>query len=241
MHRFKFAYRHHSEFLIFYQCWGLNCCGGATYKTPAQGCATLIWALFEELDYGIFNCGKVVASELVSRSSAATTEKLRKLTMKLPIKNIALLVAVPLSALVLVSCGSFPSKGYYESQPRDWDFIQSVGGIRLGEPYRLNGFLWVPILLDVSGSQTITVQPTNSNTGLECAQIMSRNSGNGTSLLVYTVEESVLPPRARLRRTCDAYPLRVGLGLWDFTTQSVYYEYGDKKELIGTVMLFDAT
>ena len=155
--------------------------------------------------------------------------------MKLAIKNIALLVAVPLSALLLVSCQSFPSTGFYGSEPRGWDFVQSVGGIRVGEPYKLYGMTWVPILVDVSGRQTITIQPTNSNTGLACVQIVVRRSGNRTSLVIYTIEESALPPRASLSRSCDAIAFRLGLGLWDFMTQYVYYEYGGKKELIGTV------
>tara|TARA_R110002073_G_scaffold271180_1_gene434522 strand:+ start:2033 stop:2518 length:486 start_codon:yes stop_codon:yes gene_type:complete len=161
--------------------------------------------------------------------------------MKFTFRKIALLMVISLSAFALVSCQSFPSRGFYGSEPRDWDFIQSVGGIKLGDPYKLNGMTWVPILFDVSGNQAITVQPTNSNTGLACAQIMTRRSGNSTSLAIYTIDESSLPPNANQSRSCDAILFRAGLGLRGFMTQSIYYGHGDEKKLIGTVNPFDAT
>ena len=58
--------------------------------------------------------------------------------------------------------------GQAGSKSMDWEFIQSVGGIKLGYPYLRIGRYWVPVFVDVSGAQTITVAPTRRNTGLDC-------------------------------------------------------------------------
>lgn len=53
------------------------------------------------------------------------------------------------------------------SEQRDWAFIQSVGGLAVGEPQRLaDGNYRLPINCDVSGLKQITIKPTTLNSAL---------------------------------------------------------------------------
>src|SRR5881394_3841678 len=73
---------------------------------------------------------------------------------------IALLVAV-------AGCDTISLSAVRSS--RDWQFIQSVGGIALGTPQRDDhGDVILPIRCDVSGTRTITVHPTALNSALVC-------------------------------------------------------------------------
>ncbi|HVN40943.1 MAG TPA: hypothetical protein VMW19_22490 [Myxococcota bacterium] len=50
---------------------------------------------------------------------------------------------------------------------RSWDFVQSVGGIRVGDATRLeDGAVDVALECDVSGSKAITHQPEALNSGI---------------------------------------------------------------------------
>jgi len=51
-------------------------------------------------------------------------------------------------------------------EERDWEFIQSVGGIAIGNPKLINDNWSLPIKCNVSGLQTFTVKPTMLNSGL---------------------------------------------------------------------------
>ena len=107
------------------------------------------------------------------------------------IKNTLVLVLFP---IILSSCYSGMSVGMGEAQ--DWDFIQDVGGIRLGERYSLNGWSYVELVVDVSGNHTITTPPTKTNTGLVCKQnsITTLNVLRSEIFLtVYTKPQSTLP------------------------------------------------
>lgn len=52
---------------------------------------------------------------------------------------------------------------------RDWKFVQSVGGLKVGPARRLqDGRVLLPIHCDVSGLRAITRRPTTLNSGLRC-------------------------------------------------------------------------
>jgi len=126
----------------------------------------------------------------------------------------------------------------------DWEFIQSVGGIRLGDPYIRDGHYFVPLIANVSGSQSVTTSPTNRSTGLVCATIEGDGIGNifGTDywVTIYIQPESEVALTNPSGICPDIALGRVGMGIsppkWD-----VYFDdrpdrqRGSKNHLIGTV------
>jgi hypothetical protein len=53
------------------------------------------------------------------------------------------------------------------AEHRDWDFIQSVGGIMVSDPVQKeNGTVWLPIICNVSGLEKITTKPSIINSAL---------------------------------------------------------------------------
>jgi predicted RNase H-like HicB family nuclease len=73
------------------------------------------------------------------------------------------LVAVALLVAV-AGCETIISSAARSS--RDWQFVQSVGGLALGTPQRDDRGHVLPIRCDVSGTRTITVHPTAINSAL---------------------------------------------------------------------------
>ena len=51
-------------------------------------------------------------------------------------------------------------------EERDWEFIQSVGGISIGEPVVEKNNWLLPVKCNVAGLREITVKPTTLNSGL---------------------------------------------------------------------------
>ena len=115
--------------------------------------------------------------------------------------------------LVQINCSNRPIiSGQAAGQPQSWEFIQSVGGIALGEPYVRNGVDWVPIRVDVSGNSYITRAPSISNTGLVCVVAFGPSTGNLLDameiyLTVYTADEAQSPTGAYANGLCHDYPL----------------------------------
>jgi hypothetical protein len=53
------------------------------------------------------------------------------------------------------------------SSSRDWNFVQSVGGLSIGTPHRDDRkHVILPIRCDITGTQTITIRPTTGYSGL---------------------------------------------------------------------------
>ena len=65
--------------------------------------------------------------------------------------------------LLIISQGVFSA---LLGEERDWEFIQSVGGISIGTPKLENNNWVLPVLCNVSGLKEITVKPTMLNSGL---------------------------------------------------------------------------
>jgi len=68
--------------------------------------------------------------------------------------------------LAIILCTASSAIAALLGEERDWEFIQSVGGIEIGEPMFINDNWQLPIKCNVSGLKAITVKPTTLNSGL---------------------------------------------------------------------------
>lgn len=148
--------------------------------------------------------------------------------------------------LVLSSCASGPI-GRPEAQAMSWEFIQSVGGIELGNPYTTGGRHFVPLIVDVSGSKAITVAPTLTNTRLVCSMAAAVGGGNflrrNVWVTIYTEPEPIATTRGGgPTSTCNDILLSPGL-LFGSIAYNIYYiekrvmvvDFNSRKNLIGVV------
>jgi hypothetical protein len=72
------------------------------------------------------------------------------------------------------------------AEPQGWDFVQAVGGIALGTPKQVEGRWFLPVLVDVSGVEKVTTQPTAMNSALVCALTRAAIESNKISLTIVT-------------------------------------------------------
>lgn len=80
------------------------------------------------------------------------------------------------------------SRGLAKSYaPRDWAFVQSVGGITLGTPMRGDKGWHLPVQADASGATTITTEPS-AKTTLVCKATRARVEGRTIQLAIITGE-----------------------------------------------------
>lgn len=82
---------------------------------------------------------------------------------------------------VLVFAPAYGGQDSYlaTSHVAGWEFLQSVGGIRLGEAVkRENGVWMLPVFCDVSGLTTVTQKPTTMNSGLVVTGMLYQVSGS---------------------------------------------------------------
>ena len=67
-----------------------------------------------------------------------------------------------------------------------WAFLQSVGGLTIGEPQR-EGSGWIlPIHADVSGLNRASVQPSTLNSGIACLETRASVEGSVIALSIIT-------------------------------------------------------
>lgn len=96
----------------------------------------------------------------------------------------AMLVAA-LGALAAVPAYGGQNSYLATSHVASWEFIQSVGGIRLGEPAKKENGSWVlPVVCDVSGLTTVTRKPTTMNSGLVVTRMLYQVSGREVRISV---------------------------------------------------------
>jgi hypothetical protein len=75
--------------------------------------------------------------------------------------------------------------GHVTEEPISWEFIQSVGGLRVLDPQRQpDGTLLLPVECDVSGLRAVTVKPTAINSGIVVASTEAQVSANRIHLRV---------------------------------------------------------
>jgi hypothetical protein len=72
------------------------------------------------------------------------------------------------------------------TEDRDWAFMQSVGGLSIGQPHRANEKVYLPVACDVSGLTTITVKPTTMNSGLVVRDVRASRRGAAVYIWVRT-------------------------------------------------------
>lgn len=132
--------------------------------------------------------------------------------MKTTLAIVAALITTPVNAALL-------------GMEVDWAFIQAVGGLSIGTPYSKGDVWFLPLRCDVSGTQTITTEPTQVNSGLWVAGI---EFSIEESEILITVETSPFGKSP----TCGD----VKLGSIKRKTYQVVYEDPDgKRTLIGSV------
>jgi hypothetical protein len=128
----------------------------------------------------------------------------------------------------------------------DWEFIQSAGGISIGNPYidRASNFLVIPINQDFSGNRTITIAPTLRNSGLLCAQIV--NSGMRINHFAGATEIAVIASAAPASTTptnaCNEVSVNLNVPFFLIFRARVVYEdpgfrYFRKTHFIGEFSL----
>lgn len=62
---------------------------------------------------------------------------------------------------------------YLDPEVVDWEYIQSVGGLTIGDPWLDPPTLrlYIPLVMDLSGNKRITVEPTRRDTGKACYKV----------------------------------------------------------------------
>lgn len=71
-------------------------------------------------------------------------------------------------------------------QERDWQFITSVGGIKIDDPYPTKEGWFLPIQCDVSGLSKITNEPTTMNSALKCVRVKFLQKDSSVFIAIYT-------------------------------------------------------
>jgi hypothetical protein len=82
-----------------------------------------------------------------------------------------------LAVLILGACAG---------EQRNWAFVQAVGGMALGAPYRTPAGMMLPVEIDVTGLRSFTTKATIMNSGLALKEIVVRRQGNKILLKVLT-------------------------------------------------------
>ena len=125
--------------------------------------------------------------------------------------------------LLISSCTSATS------QERSWSFIQSIGGIKIGQAYKDNDTYYLPIQVDVSGLQEITTKPTMLNSALMCSRTGHLIKDNEIHISIFT---ALINDTAS--KNCKAVPLiNVKEGVY-----AVYYSTSiDGMHQLGTISI----
>jgi hypothetical protein len=64
--------------------------------------------------------------------------------------------------------------------------MRSVGGLRVGEPVRVNGLWRLPVRSNVAGIETFTNRPTLQNPFLKCSAVSAMIEGRSIYLTIET-------------------------------------------------------
>ena len=118
------------------------------------------------------------------------------------------------SAILMVSaCSPVTTMRNVVEPPANWEFIQSVGGLSVGQPRIVDGIFWLPLNLDLSGQRQITVAPTLTDSGKKCIRTTLRQAdGLTTPSGYYDLYLQVYPGPVSKRSEggCDEVPMFVG-------------------------------
>jgi hypothetical protein len=130
-------------------------------------------------------------------------------------------------ALVAMSQSFAGIVGWLSSEPRDWKFVQSVGGIAIDPVIRMNGKPMLPVTCDVSGTTIVTCRPTMMNSGIVIRKFEVKHTGRDITIRVVT---SLLEgTKASRKNHVDLSGIKKGV-------YQVYYETpGDPEKRLGVV------
>lgn len=87
---------------------------------------------------------------------------------------------------VLLVLASLPASAGMQPERQTWAFMQTVGGISIGDPYQNDDRWFLPVLCDISGLKTITIKPVFLNSALAAAETVVTVEGNAISVTVTT-------------------------------------------------------
>ncbi len=113
---------------------------------------------------------------------------------------------------------------------RSWEFMESVGGISIGTPYRTSkGTVYLPINCDVSGVTEITRKPTLMNSAIVVDAVTAKVRKNE---ILISVDTGLVKEKSKC--TCDG----VDLGNVPAGQYEVLYCGSDRqKHRIGTALV----
>ena len=71
-------------------------------------------------------------------------------------------------------------------QPVSWKYVQNVGGMAVGDPYRIGDNWMLPVTVDVSGLQRVTSEPQVLDSSHVCKDTKAKVAGDSIYITVYT-------------------------------------------------------
>lgn len=71
-------------------------------------------------------------------------------------------------------------------QPVSWKYVQNVGGMAVGDPYRISDNWMLPVTVDVSGLQRVTSEPQVLDSSRICKDTYAKVKGDSIYLTIYT-------------------------------------------------------
>lgn len=115
------------------------------------------------------------------------------------------------------------------AQEQPWSFVQTVGGLKLGQAVRRPNGWMLPIDANISGLATITMQPSKVNPGMVCEETKARLEGQ--SIYITLVTGTAKPGTASRCPPVFIGPVTAG-------RYAVFYRYGGQVPVaLGDVVL----
>lgn len=115
-------------------------------------------------------------------------------------------------ALLVGACSSTSMRAVVDP-PVSWDFLQSVGGVAVGQPRLAETSLWLPITVDLSGNRSITRSPTVTDTGRKCIRATLQQTNPLTTPVGYydlALQIHSGTEQQRSEGSCEEVPLFIG-------------------------------
>jgi hypothetical protein len=143
---------------------------------------------------------------------------------------IRILFIVLVNGVLSAACSRDDS---YTSTPQiaTWEFMQSVGGIRIGKAERQDRGWVFPVVCDVSGLKAVTRQPTAMHSGVVVTRVL--HSVNGRDIGISVVVNTPVGSTTR-RSACPSITLN-GTTPGDYRIQ--YMESNKATHALGTITL----
>ena len=131
--------------------------------------------------------------------------------------------SIIVSAVFVILLFGFVSIGFSgSSHGKSWEFMESVGGVKIDEPVRdSDGVVYLPVRCDVSGLTAITKAPTSLNSSL----VVTGIDTNIENYQIYISVKTGLPQKGSTS-SCSG----VNLGNVPSGKYQVFYYGSDRKK-----------